>query len=117
VETKIIDFGSGHMRAHPFEKERPVPKEKPGSHFVGAGDLQTLKRACEDFESIFVYTLLKTMRASLSGSEASGVNREVYATIGDFEFARTIAYGRGIGLGESLFEQLRQKDLKSTPLG
>jgi flagellar protein FlgJ len=72
-------------------------------------ELQGLKKACRDFESIFVYTLLKTMRASLPKSEGDDTRREMYTSIGDLELARSIAHGRGLGLGDLLFEELRQK--------
>jgi flagellar protein FlgJ len=72
-------------------------------------NLHALKKTCRDFESVFVYTLLKTMRASLPKPEGDDTRKEMYTSMADLELARSIAHGRGIGLGDLLFEQLRQK--------
>ena len=72
-------------------------------------DLAALEKVCKDFEAIFIHTLLKTMRKSLPKAEGSGWSRDMYTSIGDLELARSIAHGRGIGLGEVLFEQLKDK--------
>ena len=72
-------------------------------------DLGALKKACRDFESILVHTLLKSMRKSLSKSEGIGAGSEMYTTMGDLELARTLAHGRGMGLGDLLFEQLKNR--------
>lgn len=80
-------------------------------------DLQALRRACKDFESIFVYTLLKTMRATLPKPEGAGTSREFYTSMGDLEVARAIAHGRGIGVADLLFEQLKQHGHAPSSLG
>ena len=72
-------------------------------------DLVALEKACKDFESMFLYTLLKTMRQSLPKTDGIGRNRDMYTSLGDLELARSIAHGRGIGLGEMLFDQLRTR--------
>jgi len=82
---------------------------KTGDRHEGGADLQALEKVCKDFESIFVYTLLKSMRKSLPKPEGSGINREIYTSIGDLELARFIAHGRGMGLGDLLYEQLKGK--------
>ena len=73
----------------------------------GEADLEALRKVCKDFESIFVYTLLKTMRKSLPKTEGSGVSSQIYTSISDLEVAQFVAHGRGMGLGDLLFEQLR----------
>jgi len=72
-------------------------------------ELRQMKKACQDFESIFIYMLLKTMRESLPKREISGQAEGIYVSIGDQELARSIASGRGIGLGNMLFEQLKTR--------
>ncbi len=47
------------------------------------------------------------MRQSLPKPEEAGMGRDVYTSMGDLEVARFVAEGRGIGLGDLLFEQLR----------
>jgi len=72
-------------------------------------NLAPLEKACKDFESIFLYTLLKTMRQSLPKTDGTGRSRDMYTSMGDLAVARSMAHGRGIGLGDMLFEQLRKR--------
>jgi len=76
--------------------DRPGMTDKPGR----------LRRACQDFESIFIYTLLKTMRAGLAQPQGMGLHSGLYTSMGDLEVARFLARGRGIGLADLVFEQL-----------
>ena len=112
-----IDLSSKIVEQHRLEgsslAQHPSTKNRHGEF----DDLQALKRACKDFESIFVYTLLKTMRATLPKPEGAGTSREFYTSMGDLEVARAIAHGRGVGLGDLLFEQLKHKGRESSALG
>ncbi len=98
---------SSTVKAHHLG-ESPLAQARNAENRRGEiADLRALERACKDFESIFVYTLLKTMRQSLPKPEEAGMGRDVYTSMGDLEVARFVAEGRGIGLGDLLFEQLR----------
>ena len=96
-------------RQHRLGEGSFAQRQEVGAPHEHDPHLHTLKKTCRDFESIFVYTLLKTMRASLPKPEGDDTRKEMYTSIGDLELARSIAHGRGIGLGDLLFEQLRQK--------
>jgi flagellar protein FlgJ len=67
-----------------------------------------LKKASADFESIFIYQLLQTMRKTvpeggyLSSKKSSGT----YMMMFDQQVAEDLAKGEGIGLKNILFEQL-----------
>ena len=88
----------------------------PAGHEVGAvkplqdvHDLRALKKACRDFESIFIYTLLKAMRASLPNAEGTDAKGEIYTSMGDIELSRSLAYGGGLGFGDLLFDALKNE--------
>ncbi len=94
-----------------IEQQPLVSRVKAGDGKDQRADLLALRKACKDFESIFVYTLLKTMRQSLPKSEEARMANDIYASMGDLEVAHFIAHGRGIGLGDLLFDQLKTKPL------
>jgi Rod binding domain-containing protein len=94
----------GHIAEGPL-----TASHKTGGRKGEIGDLWALRRACKDFESIFVYTLLKTMRQSLPKTAGLNTSRDIYTSMGDLELARSVAHGRGVGLGDLLFEQLKQR--------
>jgi len=67
-----------------------------------------LKKACADFESIFISYMLKTMRRTIP---QSGLNnfpgKDIYDTMIDQKVAEDLAKrGGGIGLQEMLLRQL-----------
>ena len=72
-----------------------------------------LRKACGDFESIFIHYLLKSAQKALpeSGIFDNRPESKIYKSMAYEAIARTIATGRGIGLGELLYERLRG-DLK-----
>jgi flagellar protein FlgJ len=110
-----VAFNSNMTQSHPMDQGVMARRGKIGDRFSGVADLHALKRTCDDFESIFVYTLLKTMRASLPKTWEDDTKREMYTSLGDLELARSIAYGRGLGLGDLLFEDLKQRIVGSGP--
>ena len=72
-------------------------------------ELKRLKKACADFESIFTYQLLKTMRQSIPQSKTgmSSFGKETYTAIFDQKIAETISNeGNGVGLKKVLYDQL-----------
>jgi len=70
-----------------------------------------LHQACQEFESIFIAYLLKSMRKTIPETDLiqSGLSRDVYISMMDEEVARSVARGRGIGLAEALYRQIKQK--------
>jgi len=68
-----------------------------------------LKKACADFESLFVYYLFKTMRKTVpSGGLLDGFpGKDTYTMIMDQKVAEDLTKrGNGVGLQKILFDQL-----------
>lgn len=87
----------------------------------GVGGKDALRNASEDFESLFVFFLLRTMRKTVmkSGLFKSGVGNEVMQSLFDQELAKKIARSTNLGIAELLEQQLAankkagaQKDVK-----
>ena len=72
-------------------------------------ELKKLKKVCADFESIFTYQLLKTMRKTIPDTR-NGFNsygKETYTMMMDQKLAENISsHANGLGLQKVLFEQL-----------
>jgi Rod binding domain-containing protein len=75
-----------------------------------------LKEAAQEFEQYFLQLLLKQARQTtqaLRGEEASQ-ERQTYEEWQDESIARSIASGQGIGLGEQLYRQLIESQLRNS---
>ncbi len=79
------------------------------SNRTAEAEKQKLKKACADFESLFVYNLLKTMRQSIpkSGLTGNAPGQDIYNMMFDQKIAEAVA-GRagGIGLQQMLENQM-----------
>ena len=66
-----------------------------------------LREACFQMESLFIYQLLKEMRATIqkSGFISGGRAEEIYTSMLDAEMAVNISKTRGMGLAEMLMHQ------------
>lgn len=67
-----------------------------------------LKKACAEFESIFIGFMLKTMRSTVPQSKTNKIpGKDIYDAMIDQKVAEDLAKrGRGIGLQEMLLRQL-----------
>ena len=72
---------------------------------------EKLKKACADFESIFLSYMLKTMRASSSESDLVGKSHEseILHAMFDEKLSEEIADSGGIGLADILLEKLNER--------
>lgn len=87
-----------------------------------------LKKVCKEFESIFTYQLLKSMRGTVDKCALfhGGQGEEIYESLLDQELAKKMA-GQGINsLAECLYRQLKgdvpseiglERDIDNNPLG
>jgi peptidoglycan hydrolase FlgJ len=78
-------------------------------------ELQKIKKACQDFESIFTYHLLKTMRQTVPKNTGAGSlpGKDTYYMIMDQKIAEDLSRkGNGLGLQKMLFEQLTKNFTK-----
>lgn len=75
---------------------------------------QSLRRVCQEFESIFIAYLFKSMRRTVPKTEfgdsnaSVGFGKDVYLSMMDEELAHTIAKGPGIGLAATLYRQFSE---------
>lgn len=73
---------------------------------------QKLRKACADFESIFLYYMFKGMRQTIpkSGFFKQSPGKDTYNMIFDQKVAEEMANKeRGAGLKQTLFEQLHNR--------
>ena len=74
----------------------------------------SLKKACADFESIFVYYMFKTMRQTVKAGSAIGQfpGKDTFDMMMDQKVAEELTRrGDGLGLQKILFNQLRASKL------
>jgi len=96
---------------------QPPMNEKAPSSKYNEEELKKLKKACADFESIFTYQLLKTMRKTIPENK-TGINnygKDTYTMMMDQKLAENIsAKGDGLGLKKVLYEQLTRTNNQAT---
>jgi peptidoglycan hydrolase FlgJ len=71
--------------------------------------LEELRQYTREFEAIYINELFKAMRKTIpdGGLIEKNMSTEIYEEAIDLELARSASAGRGTGLGEAMFEQLR----------
>ena len=70
-----------------------------------------LRKACADFEAIMLNQLLSTARQSMpeGGLFGGGHAEEMYRSMQDEELSKHLTQGKGMGLGELLFQQISKQ--------
>ena len=100
---------------NPFKPINPAPIEaqlNSGPSAAGlsdkTGQAAKLDKAASEFESLFIYQMLKTMRESSMKEDlfSGGKGEEVYTSMLDQEMSKVMSEGEGIGLKKALLEQL-----------
>jgi Rod binding domain-containing protein len=73
-------------------------------------ELAQLRKVSQDFESIFLAYMMKTMKAAMPKSEFLGQSEgeKIFTEMKDEELAKGMAKAGGIGLGRLLEQQLVQ---------
>ena len=70
---------------------------------------EKLKKACADFESIFISHMLKTMRSTVPQGKSNFSGKDIYSTLVDQKVAEDLAKrGGGLGLQEMLLRQFNR---------
>lgn len=69
--------------------------------------LTKLKKACQDFEAIFIYYLLKTMRSASSSSTlfGKGMGAEIFMQMFDQGLSEKISTGGQLGIWQKLYDK------------
>ena len=79
-----------------------------------AKDDEDLKKACQEFESIFIHMLLKEMRSTIpeGGFIEKSTAREMFEDMYDQEIAKNISKANeGLGLAKVLYEQMKHRGI------
>ncbi|HOD35767.1 MAG TPA: rod-binding protein [Syntrophales bacterium] len=87
--------------------KRPAAPEKAGER--SAEEEKKLKKACADFEAIFISLMFRTMRQTVpaSGYFKAMPGKDVYNMMMDQKLAEDLAHrGGGLGIQELLYNQL-----------
>ena len=76
---------------------------------TGMDKADRLKKACMDFESIFVNEMLKSADTAMSGEDGllKGNDGKIIKSMFNGTMADTMTSGGGMGLGEILFDRLK----------
>jgi murein DD-endopeptidase MepM/ murein hydrolase activator NlpD len=74
-----------------------------------ADSKSSLKTATEEFEGMFIGYLLKVMRSTLDSDESGELTlgKDLYMDLFDNEIALSIARNRSLGIGEMMYNQLK----------
>jgi len=77
---------------------------------------QKLKKACQEFDSVLTYELLKSMRRTVEKCDLfhGGSGEEIYESLLDQELAKAMSQSDANSLASILYQQLR--DRKASPL-
>jgi Rod binding domain-containing protein len=71
---------------------------------------QKLRKACVDFEAVFVGKLWEQMRATIPKNDPlHSPQEDMYRSMFDHDFSEKLASDGGIGLGDMLYQQLKDK--------
>lgn len=94
--------------------QTPTTRETRGAG-TGQGESNKLEVACQEFESLFMYYMLKEMRSTIdkSGYFHGGKAEEIYTSMLDSHLARKISVERGVGIAKILQAQLNQHSGKA----
>ncbi len=105
------------MDSMPINKLGKVPEagslgNVPGGRKI---DREKLKKACSDFEALFMARMLKIMRQSVpsSGLWGNGPGKEIYDSLMDQELGKKMAQREGLGLGKKIYHQVLKREEKS----
>ena len=112
----MMSGGISTLQIHPVN-----PSSTPASAGKGSGvkkiDEGKLKKACEEFESIFVSQLFKVMRQTIpkSGLLDGGSQQDAYLSLFDEELSKSLAKKGGIGLGKILYQNIMNHEKNRNP--
>ena len=72
-------------------------------------DLESLRQSTREFEALYINEMFKAMRKTIpdGGLIEKDTSHDIYQEMLDMERARGASEGKGIGLGNAMFEQLR----------
>ncbi len=75
-------------------------------------NLQALRKSCRDFEAIYTQEMYKAMRKTVPDGgifDNKNMANGLYKEMLDMEMAKATAAGRGTGIGEAMYQQMKGK--------
>lgn len=111
------------LSVNPQIDNRPSKVEDPSFKAIleqtqKSNDKAKLWEACQQFESVFVYQMLKKMRETVPKNELfnGGMGEEVFQGLLDEQIANNMSSGSGLGLAKMIFEQMNQSTVMRPPV-
>lgn len=103
IDTSLTQTQKNQVNDDSFKQEL----EKAYSQ----GDKEKLKKACEDFESIFLKMMFDSMRATVQKAELtpSDSGRDIFEGMLDDELMSNASKSGGVGLSDMLYKQLSKQ--------
>ena len=88
---------------------------KTGATETSSLQEQRLRQSCREFEAIYIQEMYKAMRKTVPESDLlpDSTANTLYRDLLDMELARATAAGDGTGIGQAMYEQL--KDTLAAP--
>jgi flagellar protein FlgJ len=79
---------------------------------VSAQDDEKLKAACQEFESYFLYKMLRQMRQTIPESDLipKSYANKIYEDLLDDEMSKKFAGLGGIGLADMMYKQIKREN-------
>ncbi len=76
---------------------------------------EKLKKACTEFEALFISQMLKSMRQTVpqTGFLAKGLGNDVYQGLMDQELSQKLSQNKGLGLGKVIYRQMLKREEKT----
>lgn len=90
-----------------------IKTSKVAVSFINDSEDAEMRRACKDFEAVFISYLLKSMRRTIpkTGLAQNELCCDIYTSMMDDEIANAVAKGPGIGLADALYRQLTERKI------
>jgi flagellar protein FlgJ len=79
-------------------------------------DKEKLKKACTEFEALFINQLLQFMRRTIPSSSPGmlGSGKDVYQSLFDQELSKSMAKRGGMKIGEMVYKQMMRREEKKS---
>ena len=79
-------------------------------------DKEKLKKACTEFEAVFINQLLQFMRRTIPTSKPGALEsgKDVYQSLFDQELSKSMAKRGGLKIGEMVYKQMMRREEKKT---
>jgi flagellar protein FlgJ len=78
-------------------------------------DREKLKKACADFDALFMAQMLKSMRQTIpqTGFLEKGLGNDIYQGFMDQELSQKLSKSKGLGLGKVIYRQMLKREEKT----